>query len=83
MSTDIYEKGKFNTFENDAIVNTNTAFHSTCDICGEWLDFVPTIVLDPGSDKFEIKFKAGSCGETFILEATQFKMIKEEKSELL
>lgn len=76
------EATKYKTFEDGATLSPEEAFYTLCDICSEWLDYQPSIILDPQVDIFSVQFIAQSCGETFILEPTGYRLKKITKSEL-
>lgn len=67
---------KFTPFVDGEEIDAEKAFLTTCDICGEWLDYTAKVEYDPNEDKQIITIESTSCGEKFRLIPLTFRMEK-------
>jgi hypothetical protein len=69
----------YTTAVDNGFFHTEDAFNTTCNICGEWLDFGPEITRGSDGEITDVVFVAGSCGERFVLKATGYIMTIESE----
>ncbi len=67
---------KFTDFVDGEEIEADKALYTTCDICGEWLDYSAHIEYNSVDDSQEIIIQAKSCGETFRLIPILYRMEK-------
>ncbi len=76
------EIGKYKEFEEGITMHAEDAFNTTCDICGEWIQYVAKITYNSSANIQSIIIEGESCGEVFRLVPEFFKLEKVKKSEL-